>query len=155
MKYIIILLLLVFSLGSCSQSITPSDVNKLIDIKITQNNKTLDSVIVKSVSTSNGNTMPIDTLNLGTLSFAYYTLCLTATNKSNGEIAAGEKRVLVRKSGNQTRLIRDYTVVPFGGDSSVNNASWLVQYINGIVVVKVNGLFNKNISWSLAKQSQF
>lgn len=151
----ILFLFLITSLSACSQSLTPSDVNKLIDIKITQNNKTLDSVIVKSVSTSNGNTLPIDTLNLGTLTSAYYTLCLTATNKSNGEIASGEKRILIRKSGTQTRLIRDYTVVPFGGDSSVNNASWIVQYVNGIVVVKVNGLFNKNISWSLAKQSQF
>lgn len=155
MKISSILLLILISVSSCSQTVTINDVNKAIDAKLSVFNKTLDSVIVKGGTTNGMSTITIDTLNIGNVQSGYFTLIVTATNKSNGEIASGEKRISVRKISNTTRLIRDYNVMPFSGDTSVTNASWLVQYLNGVVVVKVNGLWNKTIQWSLSKQLQF
>lgn len=146
MKNILTIILSAICLTACSQPATIQDINKAIAVF----SNTLDSTIVKKMTTTVVGPVNIDTLNIGDSTSGVFLLVIKAT--CNGSIAEGEKIVTIKKSGTSTVLSRDFIVMKYSGDSLFTNTTWQVQNVGNIVMIQVVGLANKTILWTYSKQ---
>lgn len=146
MKNIFIIIVSLLSITACSQPATVKYVNNSID----SFSKTLDSSIVKKLTTTNNNPTIIDTLKIDGNPDGVFLLIIKSS--ISGAVASGQKIVTVRKNGTTVVLVRDFNVMPYWGDANLNNASWSTVAQNGMVFIKVTGIAGKSILWTISKQ---
>lgn len=122
-----------------------SGIPALIDKKISDFSKRLDSVVTKTVTTSG--TIFIDTLDAPKNGVGFFQLSLTGISGNN--IPSCVKVILVRNNNGVYTIPRNVTTVSYAG---LTGGNFDAVIVNGKVVVKITGT-SVTSQWFYKKQS--
>lgn len=160
MKKLIILLIFFIPVLCFSQSIDTavSKVAKTVaDQEILTYAKSLDTVRVATVNTSNATPISADLLQPSTIITLYY-ISVIARNTGNNDVGWGTKAVLVRNLNGVYTIFSvantDGTTVGFRGNGTLAKASWTISIVNKVPSVQITGVSGTPISWTVFESTK-
>lgn len=146
----ILISLLLISNICFSQSIERA-ITDIVDSKISAFSYTLDSVVVRNVSSSSIAPFNIDTLKIPVGRNVLYLLSLKAQSFSSSDAGFGIKIIHVVNTGGVYSVSSNRDLLGWGGSGSLSpKINWNVITVNGLAVVRITGL-NSLINWTLTK----